>query len=65
LAVAARQIITPNGETLLGFDQRDVIFHNFKVQYSENFFKLFLPSRPRRGSGGCRTETACFSDCFL
>ena len=42
LAIATGQIITPNGEPLLGFNQRHLIFHNSKVERSENFFKLFL-----------------------
>ncbi len=48
LAIATGQIITPNGEPLLGFNQRHVIFHNSKVQHSENFFKLFVRRKVER-----------------
>ena len=42
LAVASREIITPNSEAFLGFHQRHVIIHYLKMQHLENFLKAFL-----------------------
>src|SRR5438128_5775759 len=42
LAVAARKVIAPNGESFFGLHERHVIFHRLKVQYSKNILKFFL-----------------------
>src|SRR5438132_5141146 len=42
LAVAARKVIAPNGESFFGLHERHVIFHRLKVQHSKNILKFFL-----------------------
>ena len=54
LAVASREVITPNSEPLLRFHQRHVIVHHLKMQHLENFLKtfFFMNSACRRSETG-------------
>jgi hypothetical protein len=42
LAIATREVITPNSEALLGFHKRQVIGHYQKMQHLKNFLKAFV-----------------------